>query len=63
MSETGLHSVFPVRMETNIDGGNYDAMFISSNVAVVRKEIIKLVTKKNKFVSDHFGLAVELKLL
>ena len=63
MSEAGLQSVFPVRLKTNIDGGNYDAMFTSSNVAVVKKEIIKLVTKNNKLVSDHFGLAVELKLL
>ena len=63
MSEAGLQSVFPGRMETHIDGGNYDAMFTSSNVAVVKKEIIKLVAKNNKLVSDHFGLAVELELL
>lgn len=63
MSQAGLRSVFPLRMETNIDGGNYDAMFTSSNIAVVRKEIIKLVTASKELVSDHFGLAVELKLL
>ena len=63
MREAGLQSVFPVRMETNFDGGNYDAVFTSSNVAVVKKQIIKLVTNRNGSVSDHFGLAIELKLL
>ena len=63
MKRAGLRSVFPSRMETNIDGGNYDAMFASSNIAVVRREIIKLVTTSNAVVSDHFGIAVELKLL
>lgn len=63
MDQAGLRSVFPVRMETSIEGGNYDAIFTSSDVTVVKKEIIKLVTKSNQSVSDHFGLAVELKLL
>lgn len=63
MSQVGLKPVFPVRMETNTDGGNYDAIFTSSNVAVVKKQIIKLVTKSNKLVSDHFALAIELQLL
>ena len=63
MSQAGLRPVFPVRMETNADGGNYDAMFTGPNVAVVKKQIIKLATKSKKLVSDHFGLAVELKLL
>ena len=63
MSEAGLQSVFPERVETNIDGGNYDAIFTSSNVAVAKKEVMKLVTKKNGSVSDHFGLSVELNLL
>jgi len=63
MNEAGLRSVFPLRKETNIDGGNYDAIFTSSNVAVVRKKIIKLVTTSKELVSDHYGLAVEFKLL
>lgn len=63
INQAGLQSVFPVRMETNTDGGNYDAMFTSSNVAVITKRIIKLVTKSKKLVSDHFGLAAEMKLL
>lgn len=63
MNQAGLQSAFPVRLPTNTDGGNYDAMFISSNVAVVNKQILKLVTKSEKLVSDHFGLAVELKLV
>lgn len=63
MNQAGLRPVFPFRMETNIDGGNYDAMFTSSNIAVEKKEIIKLVTNSKALVSDHFGLAVELKLL
>lgn len=63
MNQAGLQSAFPVRMKTNTDGGSYDAVFTSSNVAVISKQIIKLVTKSNKLVSDHFGLAVELKLL
>ena len=63
MDEAGLRSVFPLRKETNIDGGNYDAIFTSSNVAVVRKKIIKLVTTSKELVSDHYGLAVEFKLL
>lgn len=63
MSEIGFYFVFLVRMEINIDGGNYDVMFISFNVVVVRKEIIKLVIKKNKFVLDYFGFVVELKFL
>ena len=63
MHQAGLQSVFPVRMQTNIDGGNYDAIFTTSNVAVAKKQIIKLVTKSNILVSDHFALAVELKLL
>ena len=63
MKEAGLRSVFPSRIETNIDGGNYDAIFASSNIAVVRKEIIKLETASKALVSDHFGLAIELKLL
>ena len=63
MSIAGLMPVFPVRIETNIDGGNYDAIFTSSNVEVAKKEIIRLVTKTNHLVSDHFALAVELKLL
>lgn len=63
MNQAGLQSVFPVRLPTNTDGGNYDAMFISSNVAVVKKQILKLVTKSEKLVSDHFGLAVQLELV
>ena len=63
MNQAGLRPIFPFRMETNIDGGNYDAMFTSSNIAVERKDIIKLVTNSKALVSDHFGLAVELKLL
>lgn len=63
MSLAGLKPVFPVRIETNIDGGNYDAIFTSSNVEVVKKEIIRLVTKTNHLISDHFALAVEFKLL
>ena len=63
MRVVGLQSVFQVRMETSIEHGNFDAIFTSSNVAVVKKEIIKLRTKRNSSVSDHFGLAVELKLL
>ena len=63
MNQTGLRSVFPLRMETNIDGGNYDAMFTSSNVAVMSKQIIKLETASKQLVSDHFGLAVEVNLL
>ena len=63
MNQAGLRPVFPFRMETNIDGGNYDAMFTSSNIAVEKKDIIKLVTNSKALVSDHFGLAVELKLL
>ena len=63
MYQAGLQSVFPVRLPTNTDGGNYDAMFTSSNVAVVKKQILKLVTKSEKFVSDHFGLAVQLELV
>lgn len=62
MRQVGLQSVFPERMETNQDGGNYDAIFISSKVSVVRKEIIKLETRKNESVSDHFGLTIELEL-
>ena len=62
MNEAGLRSVFPLRKETNIDGGNYDAIFTSSNVAVVRKKIIKLVTTSKELVSDHYGIAVEFKL-
>jgi len=54
--------VFPLRKETNIDGGNYDAIFTSSNVAVVRKKIIKLVTTSKELVSDHYGIAIEFKL-
>ena len=63
MNQTGLLPVFPVRMETSIDGGNYDAIFTSSNIGIAKKQIIKLVTRNNQFVSDHFALAVELKLL
>ena len=63
MNEAGLRSVFPIRVETNIDGGNYDAMFTSSNVAVVSKQIINLETASKEIVSDHFGLAIEVKLL
>lgn len=63
MNQAGLQSVFPVRRPTNTDGGNYDAMFTSSNVAVVKKQILKLVTKSEKLVSDHFGLAVQLQLV
>ena len=63
MNQAGLKSVFPVRLPTNTDGGNYDAMFTSSNVAVEKKQILKLVTKSEKLVSDHFGLAVELELV
>ena len=63
MNQAGLQSVFPVRLPTNTDGGNYDAMFTSSNVAVVKKQILKLVTKSEKLVSDHFGLAVQLELV
>jgi len=64
MNQAGLQSVFPVRLPTNTDGGNYDAMFTSSNVAVVKKQILKLVTlKSGKLVSDHFGLAVELEIV
>lgn len=62
MSQGGLRSVFPLRTETNIDGGNYDAMFASSNIAVVKKQIIKLATASEKLVSDHYGLAAEIKL-
>ena len=63
MNQAGLQSVFPVRLPTNTDGGNYDAMFTSSNVAVIKKQILKLVTKSEKLVSDHFGLAVQLELV
>ena len=60
MAEVGLESIFPSRMETNTDGGHYDVIFASANIAVVKKEIIKLYTTKGELVSDHFGLAVEL---
>lgn len=63
MRMAGLQSVFQVRMETSIEHGNFDAIFTSSNFEVVKKEIVKLRTKRNVLVSDHFGLAVELKLL
>ena len=63
MNEAGLRSVFPLRKETNIDGGNYDAIFTSPNIEIVRKKIIKLVANRKELVSDHYGLAVEFKIL
>jgi len=63
MNEAGLQSVFPLRKETNIDGGNYDAIFTSPTIEIVRKKIIKLVANRKELVSDHYGLAVEFKLL
>ncbi|XP_068711564.1 sphingomyelinase C-like [Montipora foliosa] len=62
MNETGLQSVFPPGMETNFDGGCYDAIFKSSNVKIIRKQVLKLVTGSGDEVSDHYGLSIEIKI-
>ena len=56
MNQTALQSVFALRVETNFDGGSYDATFKSFNVEIVKKQVIKLVTASGEMASDHYGL-------
>ena len=64
MNQTALLSVFPLRVETNFDGGSHDAIFKSFNVEIVKTQAIKLVTASGDMASDHYGLhAIQVKLL
>ena len=64
MKPTSLRSVFPLPVETNFDGGSYDAVFKSFNVEIVKKQVINLVTASGEMASDHYGLhAIQVKLL
>lgn len=62
MSDVGLSPVFTERNKTHLNGGCYDHVFISSNMVVVQKKGINLLTDKGEMVSDHFGLFMEVKL-
>ena len=63
MKGAGLRQVFTQRNATHLNGGDYDHVFTSSNLAAVSRKVINLHTKKGKMVSDHYGLAAEFKLL
>ena len=62
MSDAGLRPVFTDRSKTHLNGGCYDHVFISSNMEVMQKKVINLLTDKGEMVSDHFGLFMEVKL-
>lgn len=58
MNKTALQSVFLFRVETNFDGGTYNAIFKSFNVEIVKKLVIEivLVTASAEMASDQCGL-------
>lgn len=62
MSSVGLKSAFPNCERTHEDGACYDYLFVSSNVKVLEKRVINLLTNKGEMVSDHFGLFMKIKL-
>lgn len=63
MKDTGLQQVFTQRNATHLNGGDYDHLFVSSNLHILTRKVINIYTKDRKMVSDHFGLLVELKFL
>ena len=64
VNQTALRSVFPLRGETNFDGGSFDTTFESFNVEIVKKQVIKLVTANREMALDHYGLhEIQVKLL